>query len=59
MWSNHMEVEIENTEVVSTNNLQVEVPNAIEISEGEKDYEVSIVKKEYTIVGDGIFIPSM
>ena len=54
-----MELEIENTEVVSSNEIQVEVPNSIEVTEGEKDYEVSVVKKEYTIVGDGIFIPSM
>lgn len=59
MWSNYMELEIENTEVVSANNIQVEVPNAIEVSEGKKDYEVSVVKKEYTIIGDSIFIPSM
>ena len=54
-----MELEIENTEVVSADNIQVEVPNAIEVSEGKKDYEVSVVKKEYTIIGDSIFIPSM
>lgn len=59
MWSNHMELEIENTEVISSNNVQVEVPNTIEIEEGKKDYEVSVVKKEYTIIGDSIFIPSM
>lgn len=59
MWSKHMELEIENTEVVSADNIQVEVPNAIEVSEGKKDYEVSVVKKEYTIIGDSIFIPSM
>lgn len=59
MWSNHMELEIESTEVVSTNNLQVEIPNAVEVAEGKKDYEVSVVKKEYTIIGDSIFIPSM
>ena len=54
-----MELEIENTEVVSSNEIQVEVPNSIEVTEGEKDYEVSVVKKEYTIIGDSIFIPSM
>ena len=54
-----MELEIENTEVISSNNIQVEIPNAIEVSEGKKDYEVSVVKKEYTIIGDSIFIPSM
>ena len=54
-----MELEIEKTEIVSANNIQVEVPNAVEISEGKKDYEVSVVKKEYTIIGDSIFIPSM
>lgn len=59
LWSNHMELEIENTEVVSSNNIQVEIPNTIEIEEGKKDYEVSVVKKEYTIIGDSIFIPSM
>ena len=54
-----MELEIEKTEIVSANSIQVEVPNAVEISEGNKDYEVSVVKKEYTIIGDSIFIPSM
>lgn len=54
-----MELEIESTEVVSTNNLQVEIPNAVEVAEGKKDYEVSVVKKEYTIIGDSVFIPSM
>lgn len=54
-----MKLEIEKTEVVSADNIQVEVPNEIEISEGKKDYEVSVVKKEYTIIGDSIFIPSM
>ena len=53
-----MELEIENTEVVSANNIQIEAPGAVEVIEGEKDYEVSVVKKEYTIVGDSIFIPS-
>ena len=32
MWSKHMELEIEKTEIVSANNIQVEVPNAVEIS---------------------------
>lgn len=59
LWSSPMELEIENTEVVSSNEIQVDVPTSIEVIEGEKDYEVSVVKKEYTIVGDGIFIPSM
>ena len=59
LWSSPMELEIENTEVVSSNEIQVEVPNSIEVTEGEKDYEVSVVKKAYTIIGDGIFIPSM
>lgn len=54
-----MELEIEKIEIVSADNIQVEVPNEIEISEGKKDYEVSVVKKEYTIIGDSIFIPSM
>ena len=54
-----MELEIENTEVVSANNIQIEAPGSIEVIEGEKDYEVSVVKKEYTIIGDSIFIPSM
>ena len=54
-----MELEVENTEVISSNNIQIEIPDAIEISEGEKDYEVRVVKKEYTIIGDSIFIPSM
>lgn len=54
-----MELEIENTEVVSSNEIQVDVPTSIEVIEGEKDYEVSVVKKEYTIIGDSIFIPSM
>lgn len=59
LWSSPMELEIETTEVVSSNEIQVEVPNSIEVTEGEKDYEVSVVKKAYTIIGDGIFIPSM
>lgn len=59
MWSNYMELEIENTEVVSGNSIQVEVPNSVEVSEGKKDFEVKVVKKEYTIIGDSIFIPSM
>ena len=54
-----MELEIENTEVVSANNIQIEAPGSVEVIEGEKDYEVSVVKKEYTIIGDSIFIPSM
>ena len=54
-----MELAIENTEVVSANNIQIEAPGSIEVIEGEKDYEVSVVKKEYTIIGDSIFIPSM
>ena len=54
-----MKLEIEKTENISANNIQVEVPNSVEISEGKKDYEVSVVKKEYTIIGDSIFIPSM
>ena len=54
-----MELEIENTEVVSADNIQIEAPGAVEVIEGEKDYEVSVVKKEYTIIGDSIFIPSM
>ena len=54
-----MELEIENTEVVSANNIQIEAPGSVEVIEGEKDYKVSVVKKEYTIIGDSIFIPSM
>lgn len=54
-----MELEIENTEVVSADNIQIEAPGLVEVIEGEKDYEVSVVKKEYTIIGDSIFIPSM
>lgn len=54
-----MELEIENTEVVSADNIQIEAPGSVEVIEGEKDYEVSVVKKEYTIIGDSIFIPSM
>lgn len=54
-----MELEIENTEVVSTNNIQIEAPGSVEVVEGEKDYKVSVVKKEYNIIGDSIFIPSM
>lgn len=54
-----MELEIENTEVVSANSLQIEAPVSVEVVEGKKDYEVSVVKKEYTIIGDSIFIPSM
>lgn len=54
-----MELEIENTEVVSANNIQIEAPGSVEVVEGEKDYKVSVVKKEYTIIGDSIFIPSM
>ena len=59
LWSNHMELEIESTEVVSSNSIKVEVPAEIEVAEGKKDYKVSVVKKEYTIIGDSIFIPSM
>lgn len=59
LWSSLMELEIENTEVVSANNIQIEAPGSVEVIEGEKDYEVSVVKKEYTIIGDSIFIPSM
>ena len=54
-----MELEIENTEVVSTNNIQIEAPGSVEVVEGKRDYEVSVVKKEYNIIGDSIFIPSM
>ena len=54
-----MELEIENTEVYSANNIQIEAPGSVEVVEGKKDYEVSVVKKEYTIIGDSIFIPSM
>lgn len=54
-----MELEIENTEVVSADNIQIEAPGSVEVIEGEKDYKVSVVKKEYTIIGDSIFIPSM
>ena len=54
-----MELEIENTEVISANNIQIEAPGSVEVVEGEKDYKVSVVKKEYTIIGDSIFIPSM
>lgn len=54
-----MELEVENTEVVSTNNIQIEAPGSVEVIEGEKDYKVSVVKKEYNIIGDSIFIPSM
>lgn len=59
LWSSHMELEIKSTEVVSSNSIKVEVPTEIEVAEGKKDYEVSVVKKEYTIIGDSIFIPSM
>ena len=54
-----MELEVENTEVVSANSIQIEAPGSVEVVEGKKDYEVSVVKKEYTIIGDSIFIPSM
>lgn len=55
-----MVIEVVDTEVVSANNIEIEIPNeAIIVSEDNKDYDVRIVKKEYTIIGDGIFIPSM
>ena len=57
LWSSPMELEIENTEVVSADNIQIEAPGSVEVVEGEKDYKVSVVKKEYNIIGDSIFIP--
>lgn len=54
-----MELIIDNTvEATEYNNVEVIIPSQIDVVEEIAEFEVSVVKKEYTIIGDSIFIPS-
>lgn len=54
-----MEILVDDVVVNSGNDIEVVLPAAIDVTKDKEDYEVKIAKREYTIIGDSIFIPTV
>ena len=54
-----MEILVDDVVVSSSNDIEVGLPAAIDVTKEKEDYEVKVAKREYTIIGDSIFIPTI
>lgn len=55
-----IKIETQTTEVEVTNNIEVTSTSQVEVETVDlNDLEITVAKKEYTIVGDGIYIPML
>lgn len=59
MWSSQMEILVDDVVVNSGNDIEVGLPAAIDVTKDKEDYEVTFAKREYTITGDSIVIPTI